>query len=306
MVFDHPTVSLLARHLMEAFADGSRSGPAGGAGGGLTALFRQGCEQGKPVEAVQLLVAASRLQPVFSRRQDAARWPSPVRFARGEEGPAIFCFPSLGAISGPHEYLKFASAFQGVRDVTVLPHPGFLEGEPLPADREALARAHAEVVLEESGGNPVVLLGRSSGGWIAHRVAQYLEELGRPAVGVVLLDTYSRTADRYSLPLMTSQMVANEDLFVPLDDTRLTAMGGYIGIHTDWRPAPHRTPALLLRAEEAVPGVPADESAPEGGRPGWEFTTRRTEVPGDHFTMLDEHVRTTADAVEAWLRGGLI
>ncbi|WP_406330721.1 acyltransferase domain-containing protein [Streptomyces sp. NBC_00203] len=304
LVFDHPTATLLARHLAESLADGGQvPGPQGAATEGtLVRLFRQGCELGRPTEAVQLLTAAARLEPGFAMPEGISRRPSPVRLARGTSGPAVYCFPSLSAISGPHEYLRFAAALQGVCDVTVLPHPGYLDGEQLPADRKALARAQAEALLEESGGAPVVLLGRSSGGWIAHQVAQELEEMGRPAAGVILLDTYSRSADRYSLPLMTSQMLVNaDDLFVPLDDRRLTAMGRYIGIHSDWRPTAHDTPSLLLRAADPVPGVPADTSAPEGGRPGWEFTTYRIEVPGDHFSMLDAHAATTAEAVTAWL-----
>jgi len=38
-------------------------------------------------------------------------------------------------------------------------------------------------------------------------------------------------------------------------------------------------------------------------RPTWVFSRHATavEVPGDHFSMLGEHVGTTAAAVEQWL-----
>lgn len=43
---------------------------------------------------------------------------------------------------------------------------------------------------EIAAGARFVLVGMSSGGWGAHALARYLESIGRPAAGVVLIDTY--------------------------------------------------------------------------------------------------------------------
>ncbi|MEU9387243.1 thioesterase domain-containing protein, partial [Streptomyces sp. NPDC048279] len=296
VIFEHPSVHLLARHLDEALTAGNGQDPATGnpGEGVLVRLFREGCEQGRPEEALRLLTAAAELAPSFTRRAEAAIWPEPVRLARNGKAPAIVCFPSLGAISGPHEYLRFASAMRGIREVSVLPHPGYRTNEPLPRTRQALVRAQTEALLEFTSPAPAVLLGRSSGGWIAHAVAEELERLGTPAAAVVLLDTFSRAADAHALPLMLTQMLSERESAVPMDDVRLTAMGGYLGIHADWTPAPLReTTALLVRAAA---------SAAEEGIPGWEYTHEVTTVPGDHFSMLEEHASPTARAVATWLQ----
>ncbi|HZL48934.1 MAG TPA: hypothetical protein VFC30_07960 [Solirubrobacteraceae bacterium] len=33
----------------------------------------------------------------------------------------------------------------------------------------------------------------------------------------------------------------------------------------------------------------------------WELADSEIEVPGDHLTMMEEHVESTAQAVQAWL-----
>ncbi|MDG9703259.1 type I polyketide synthase [Streptomyces sp. DH37] len=298
-VFDHPSADLLARHLDQALQERGPE-PAGGPGeaeGMLTRLFRQGCEQGRPEQAMELLAAAARLAPCFAQRSRTAYRPEPVRLARGGTGPAVVCFPSLGAVSGPHEYLRLAAGLRGSREVTALPHLGYRAGEPLPDSREAAVGVQTEAVLELTGGHPAVLLGRSSGGWIAHAVAQELERLGSPAAAVVLLDTLSRTADDRALPLMLSRLWPAGDTAVLPDETRLTAMGGYLALHADWEPAAlNGTGGLLVRARDAVDGTSA-------ALPGWEYADEVVDVPGDHFSMLEEHAPTTARAVDSWLRG---
>src|SRR6185437_16889124 len=99
------------------------------------------------------------------------------------------CFPSVTPAAGPHEYARFASHFRDLRAVTVLPEPGFVKGELMPASIEAMARCHAESVRRCATDAPFVLAGRSAGGWIAHIVADELRRLGTPPAGIVLLDT---------------------------------------------------------------------------------------------------------------------
>lgn len=49
--------------------------------------------------------------------------------------------------------------------------PGFLPGERLPADLDAVVAAQTEAVHRYADGATVALVGHSSGGWIAHAVA---------------------------------------------------------------------------------------------------------------------------------------
>jgi thioesterase domain-containing protein len=293
LVFDHPTVHALATHLAERLTQT----PGEPAGDPLTGLFRQAYRTGKLTEGFQLLTAAAALRQDFARRADADRWPTPVRITAGSGDLAVLCFPSLSAVSGPQEYLRLGAALGAVGEVWALPHPGFAAGEPLPRTAEALTAAQTETALELATGRRIVLLGRSSGGWIAHAVAEHLAALGTPAAAVVLADTFSRGADRSSTQLMVSQLLENEDAGELLDDQRLVAMGGYFRTFANWTPRPLDTPVLLLRATAEVPGAPQGERGA-----GWEHAQHVVDVPGDHFSMLDEHHRTTADAIASWLR----
>ncbi|MFJ6772969.1 alpha/beta fold hydrolase, partial [Kitasatospora sp. NPDC091257] len=109
---------------------------------------------------------------------------------------------------------------------------------------------------------PVVLLGRSTGGLVAQAVA---ERVGAEAV--VLLDT---------LPVRDEGRLAELAVrsATRLDEPALAAMGAYARIFLDRQEPEPAVPTLHLRAGD---------------------------VPGDHYSILDEHVSTTAKAVREWL-----
>ena len=65
-------------------------------------------------------------------------------------------------------------------------------------------------------------------------------------------------------------------------------MGGYLRMLSGWRPAPIDVPTLLIRAE--------DEAA---GQAAWPLPHTVVTVPGDHFTLIEEHAPGTAEAAAA-------
>ncbi len=292
-VFDHPTPAQLA-----VFVDGqlgvvTAGSPATGQDGGdtLVALFRDAHEQHRLGDAVELLVTASRLRSSHDGSAAPAAFP---KAAGPQDGPLVVCFPSMIAISGPQEYAAFTGALPS-RAVSVPPLPGFAPGEGLPASLTALVDAQAQAALDMAGDRGLVLLGRSTGGWIAHAVAHRLVERGTAPRAVVLIDTLACPLDLDDLSMVADQMLAPESS-AWMDDHRLIAMGGYLRVFDGWEPEGTGVPTVLVRAQE--------RSAAHD-RPRWPLADAVVDVPGDHFTMLGEHAATTAQAVDEWLREAL-
>ncbi|WP_280689262.1 type I polyketide synthase [Kitasatospora sp. GAS204B] len=335
LLFDHPTPGALAVRLCQQLVSAAAAGDAAaGAGAGavepsrplgtIGAMLRIAAESGRSQEFMGLLFAASRFRPAFAAAQAAELAPELLRLADGPEQPLLVCLPSLLAISGPHQYARIAAAFRGRRQVLALPLPGFLDGEPLPESPEAIVELGARAVLLATGGAPFVLLGHSTGGMLAQATAVRLEELGAALAGVVLVDTYSfADADSEAgsvdadgeaaglgdaaevLPVLTGAMLAREGGYVPIDDTRLTAMGGYLRIFAGWRPAGIAAPTLLVRAVDLLtaPGAPGtDEPQTARARASWPLPHTAVDAPGNHFTVMEEHAAATADLIEDWLR----
>ncbi|MBI0294153.1 SDR family NAD(P)-dependent oxidoreductase, partial [Streptomyces sp. PRKS01-29] len=329
LLFDHTTPAALAAHLRAQLAPGAQdAAPQGGAsatgaahqatttataagataapgaakaatGSTIEALYRQACADEQYVAGTQLLMAAARLRPSFRTAAELTTPPKLVRLSKGSTAPGLVCFPSLVAISGPREYARFAAGFRGRRDVSVLPEPGFGKGELLPASVDAVVEMQAEAVLRCAGEKPFVLVGRSSGGWIAQAVAGWLEARGSAPSAVVLLDTYLPRSE--ALPWiqtnLSGKMFDREKMFGVVDEGRLTAMGGYLRLFSDWGPTPIGAPILTVKAEESFPGSGEgndEESA-------WGATLTRIDVPGDHFTMMEDFAGVAAEAVLNWL-----
>jgi thioesterase domain-containing protein len=150
-----------------------------------------------------------------------------------------------------------------------------------------------------------VLVGYSSGGLVTHAVARRLAEAGAAPAGIVLLDSYSpedRDLLAGFLPEIAAGLVARSgqldggEAADSWGEAWLTAMGRYVGL--DWTPAETSVPTLLVRASSPLAGWAEDGD----WRAAWKMAHAVVDVPGDHFTMMEDHAATTAMAVDRWLR----
>ncbi|MEV6764391.1 type I polyketide synthase [Streptomyces sp. NPDC051105] len=291
-LFEHDTPEALARHLRGELRPDPAATPEAGM---FTGLYREATEAGKTGEFIELLGAAATLRPTFGSADEAGPLPGPVELTAHDEGPLLICLPTVLATSGPHQYARFAAGLRGRRAVSALALPGYLDGEPLPADRPAAIAATTRQVEVAAGERPVVLVGYSSGGLLADGVAAELAARGRPAAGLVLVDTFVFGPE---LPTdgaaLFEQMLARLADNGAVTDARLTAMGGYLRLLTDWEPADSTTPVLVARATEPLTGFDRPPAS-------WAYPHDVVELAGDHFTVLEEHADRTAQAVHEWL-----
>ncbi|MEV2243858.1 type I polyketide synthase [Streptomyces sp. NPDC049970] len=309
VAFDHASPLDLAGHLddllgAQAAPDtpaASSPGAVGSVDDTIGALFRRACEERRLREGFALLESVAQLRPTFAGAADVPESPVSVRLARGPRPVRLVCFSSQVALAGVHQYARFASAFRDVRDVSALAVPGFAAGEPLPATEEALLDLLARMVREQVGDEPYAVLGSSSGGILAYATAARLEREGRGPAGVVLLDTYVPGDD--SLGQFEDQLLGGmferEASFARMDAARLSAMSWYFNLLGGWRPGKLDAPVLLVRAGEPMPG--GEELAPELWQTGWSEADHVVDVPGNHFTMMEDLAGSTAATVDAWL-----
>ncbi|WP_404870388.1 type I polyketide synthase [Kitasatospora griseola] len=266
-------------------------------------LFRRACALGRIDEGIALLKHASALRPAFHSGSDlaaAGAGPRLLRLNERADAPVLVCFGSVVALGGAHQYARFASRFRDRYAVAALDAPGFTPEEELPADMSALLDLQATTLLRELSGRTLVLAGSSSGGTLAHGVAAELERRGAGPAAVVLLDTY--LSDNQGITqfndVLLGGMFAREDRAAPMDGTRLTAMGGYFRLLDDWKPPAVRAPLLLVRASTPL-GRPSADAG--DWRASWDGADTVVDVPGDHFSLMEQHVATTGDAVADWL-----
>jgi acyl carrier protein len=320
LIFDYPSPAVLARQLEAWLGTSARSSGPSGAGTGddgggaryvaagdmpsgssLVDLFLHAVRTGgSTAETARLAAGLAALRPAFTGASDIKHVPDRVMAARGAASPSIICLPSLIGKSGIGEYARLAYEFQGIREVSIIPEPGFIGGEPLPATIGALVSVHAEIIRRSSDGRPFALLGHSSGGMVAHALATHLEAVGCAPAALVLIDTVDpgapQSEDRW--PALLAGALSNVTGETG-DDAWLTAMLHYFSLGwTDLDQA--GIPTLELRAAEAIAGSRQGDST---GNPPWPFSGNVTvmDVPGDHFTMLGAQATTTAQAVNQWL-----
>ncbi|KOU60698.1 DNA-binding protein [Streptomyces sp. MMG1533] len=315
VVFEHPTAQGLARHalgllddLPETPTEPERAPTDDRPAQTLSSLYRRVCEAGRVVAAMHMLVTASWAVPTFDEADSREHALPPLRRAEGSgERPVLVFFtgyhPPFAAPGG--EFARFHAHFQGELDVLELPHPGIGAGNAVPADRDTLARTHAETVLRHVGDRPFAVVGMCTGGAVAHAVTRRLEAMGRAPVGQVLLDTYliNETNSDKEWLLSLAAVIAPRlggNQFTGDEDTGVAALGAYTRMFLDWDPEPVDTPTLLVRATQPTPEM-ATGAEPDEWQTSWPLPHARADVPGDHFSFMQDHTPTTVAAVRTWL-----
>jgi acyl transferase domain-containing protein/thioesterase domain-containing protein len=312
---DHPTPAGIARYLLTQFeraagapADGNRvDGQARAPGDtdgdvSFMSLLSEASKRGTIDEFVEVLTAASEFRVMSAVSSSNGGSSRVIRLADGSAHPSLVLIPSVGPMSGPHEYVKLAREFSGQRPVFTLPLLGFAPGDSLPESTAVLIEDLVEAIGQANVGENFVIGGHSSGGWLAHAVADYLECAGIPPSAVLLLDSYppdSPLLSQMLAPMLTA-MQAGDAGEMRIDDARLLAMGGYRRILTDWAPAEIETPTVVVRASEPSWDVTLDEES--AWRASWNLSHTYVDVPGNHFTMMTEHAASTARGVEEVLQ----
>jgi acyl transferase domain-containing protein/acyl carrier protein len=315
VALEHPSCTALAQLLARTWAERSsrataasptpeatRTGAGESATGSIRFLYRAAAERSMLEEGVQLLRAAARLRPVMRCAEDFVS-PRPVRLAAGPARPALVCLPPIVAPSGPHNYAHVAAHFDGDRDVYAFGNPGFGDGEPLPASRDVVVELHASAIREHMGDAPFALMGYSSGGWVIHSVAARLESLGVFPAALIFLDSLplrEKSWERVYRPLQS--LAVREESFGLTTDDQLTAMACYFDHFKEWKPAPIRTPIVLVRSTEPIPEWREHDLVEEDfWKAAWDLPLEILDVPGDHFTLMNQNAGTTAAVLRQWL-----
>ena len=160
-------------------------------------------------------------------------------------GPPIVCLPS--SVGRAASYLALARALR--QPVYAFEAPGLDGQEPPFTEAAALVRRYAEGLQTAIPAGPLILLGHSSGGPLAHALAELLEAQGRAVPLVVVIDTPA-AADPSPLP---------EDAV--LLDNHLHLLRLLLG-ETEASPVPdRRAAARRLWTQAGLPGDPQIDAA---------------------------------------------
>ncbi|MEU4111764.1 SDR family NAD(P)-dependent oxidoreductase [Streptomyces sp. NPDC027717] len=251
--------------------------------------------QGNRGEAYRLIFDAGRQRPLYQDRSEAP--PLPVHHLAGDPNlPTLICLPAFHLLNSRQQYQQLATHLQDATSTWTLDLPGFTEDTPAPATRELLGTALAAAVLRIAEGKPFALLGHSAGGWVAHSVAEHLQQLHAPLTALLLLDSHPPTSVPGNLgETMIDLMLGNITEAVDHADNALSAIPLYKSLFDGWAPTELHCPTLLLTA--------ADEATP----PHWTTPHGFIEpvsVPGNHFSIIGPHAPTTANAIKTWLNEG--
>ncbi|WP_344315655.1 type I polyketide synthase [Streptomyces rhizosphaericus] len=307
VVLTHPTPADLADHLLDQLAAPPTEAGATDvdpAADLVTRLHRDAVRTGRLNEAQTLLLDLAALRPKGSGPLP----PAVDRLTTGSSGTHVVCVAPIVPLTGPHTYYTLAQALPGDWSVSCLTPTGFRTDEELPATRETLVEGLARAVVASTGGDtaePVILLGTSSGGILAHETARHLAERGTPVRAVVLVDTYilESPAARALQPHLWHGLYEREHLTDGYTATDLSAYAWMERLLHTWTPAPTPFPTLLLRASDPFPAPDGTDPVPPDWQTVLPHVATTLTTSGDHFTLINQHASATATHIADWLAG---
>jgi surfactin synthase thioesterase subunit/acyl carrier protein len=309
LIFDYPTPSTLADHigsLLLGPADGppERVEHFGDGHDELTTLFLRTVELSRPEEGWKLAATVANLRDRFTDPAASGIANSIAVLSSGSSGTTLVCVPTITVLSATHEYRSLAASVRGERMVFATALPGFRYGEPLPSDQrvllEYLARSIVEMTKESEN---YILLGYSTGGFVAYAVSQYLTELGNSPIGIALIDTF--TVEQAATTIAGSNIL-RESISIArsmgmLDETRLSATAFYGSMFAEWRPNVSTVPVLLTLATDSEEDKNlrrhrVDEWRSLSAEKGFSLA----EVPGNHFEIITQYSQPLLTAMDGW------
>ncbi|MEU9143527.1 type I polyketide synthase [Streptomyces sp. NPDC048349] len=316
VVFDSKNPLELARLLAERLgaatgergrADAPSTHGEGRADDTLYGLFLDAIMSGNLQPGLAMLRSVAALRPAFASAADLAQPPAAVSYGArtrpaGDRTPRLICLSTPTVAGGVHQHARLAARLS--MPVCGIPTPGFGRGEALPESFGAAVDVLAEAVLRAADGEPFALLGFSSGGLLAHATAARLERVHgvRPA-GLVLLDTYSMGATNDALFDQMAFAVPDKAATLgSFSSAELSAMGRYVELLPQFRQEDIEAPVLFVRAGDLFAmGEGADIAPDADWQADWEGADTVATVPGTHFTIVEQHVDTTAPVIDRWL-----
>jgi pimeloyl-ACP methyl ester carboxylesterase len=260
-------------------------------------MLRNAYAAGALADVVPALLAASRFAGSNGAHKPATDSSRLTTLATGPELPRLLCIPALLPGAGAHQFARFAGGFRGQREVAALSVPGFRPGDSCPPTWQAAVATTAELVSQSTGSEPFVLLGYSSGGVLAHAVAEQLAGQTPALEGVVTVDTYLCDAAELLevFAEVLGEVLRRSQEYGEFDDDQVVAMGAYSGLLLEFAPEPLQVPSVLLRATR--PLIRRDSGM---GRTPWPADIT-VEVEGDHFSVIEHHADAAAHATANWL-----
>jgi NADP-dependent 3-hydroxy acid dehydrogenase YdfG/acyl carrier protein len=306
LIYDHETPGAVAHLLlseMDTELSPDRAAERGVAEHTIGEVYRTLLAQGRDREMQLFGASAAATRPTFDSAAELDGGARIVRLAKGDEGPHLICFAPLAAMDAVMNFSRLANQFHGVGDLSLIVTPGYAQGEPLASGFDVLVTTLADAVLRCADGGPFALLGISAGGVLANSVAAHLEGAGTVPAGVALIDTYVPEEVSPRLLRFLSHQYATKPEFDNFEFDKITASSAYTQMLQGWRPTPLAAPTLVLRPTRPLAGPAGPPLAPREWRAHWPVDHIEVTVPGDHFSLSNEDVATTADAVRTWLAG---
>jgi thioesterase domain-containing protein len=298
--------------------DGGRSTQSDNTVNWLSTFLYDAIRRGNGELAIQLLFDFLRV-----RKQTTGPSPAvvPVKLGAAPDEPAfqLYCVPALAAPSTYLQYAKLAPYFKQIASVWTADNKGFGKDQPLADGPAGLMSHHLDAIAKCRTEIPLVVLGYSSGGWLAAQIAHELEQTGAPAAGVVLLDTVLPPSGGLSSEMVTPYVLRNIELQLSGRSVhseaelmyQLTSMLDAFSTYAaaSWSAPKYSTPTLFVEAAVDVVHDAAGFTIISRPEENWKPSLPQLDirpVQCDHYDLIATNVDSTSAVILEWLRTKLM